>query len=48
MRKKRELETDQDRSDRATRRAQERTDDASAEDKAIDAAVRKSIQQHGP
>jgi hypothetical protein len=48
MRKKREVESDEYRSGRVARRAQERIDDASAEDRALDAAVRDSIKQHGP
>lgn len=47
MRKKRELESDQHRGERLARNAQDRQDDVSAEDKALDAAVRRSIQQFG-
>jgi len=42
MRRKREPESDEHRSYRLHRREQ-----ASAEDKALDAAVRKSIKQYG-
>jgi hypothetical protein len=48
MRKKRQAESEEYRSGRAARRTQQRIDDASAEDKALDAAVKKSIRQHGP
>lgn len=47
MRKKREIESDQQRSDRLARNAQIDRDEASAEDRAIDAAVRRSIKQFG-
>jgi hypothetical protein len=48
MRKKRDLETDEQRTKRAARHARERIETASAEDRALDAAVRRSIHQHGP
>lgn len=48
MRKKREPESEEYLAGRAARRAQERIDGASAEDRALDAAVRDSIKQHGP
>ena len=47
MRKKREFESDQQRSDRLARNAQNEREKASAEDKALDAAVRRSIIQFG-
>jgi hypothetical protein len=48
MRKKREPESEEYLTERATRRARERVADASAEGRALDAAVRDSIKQHGP
>jgi hypothetical protein len=48
MRKKREPETDEHRSERAEGEAQERIEQASAEERALDAAVRRSIKQYGP
>lgn len=47
MRMKREPETDEQRSMRAERHAEERKEQSYAEDKALDAAVRKSIRLHG-
>jgi hypothetical protein len=47
MRRKRDPESDEHRSDRLQMNAQHRREQASAEDKALDAAVRKSIKQHG-
>ena len=47
MRKKREIESDQQRSGRLARNAQNERDEASAEYKARDAAVRRSIKQFG-
>lgn len=47
MRKKREFESYQQLSDRLARNAQNEQDEASAEDKALDAAVRRSIKQFG-
>lgn len=47
MRKRREFESDQQRGDRLARNAQNERDEASAEDKALDAAVRRSIKQFG-
>jgi hypothetical protein len=47
MRKKREAETDEHRSERLARNAQERVEHVLAEEKAIDAAVRLSIKLHG-
>ena len=43
MRKKRELECDERRADRFEKQAQDRSDRAAAGDKALDAAVRQSI-----
>lgn len=48
MRKKREPESDQQRSDRADRHDREKIEQDSAEDRAIDAAIKNSIKQHGP
>jgi hypothetical protein len=47
MRKKREAESDKDRSNRLEKTAERRLQQASAEDAAMDAAVRRSIDQHG-
>lgn len=47
MRMKREPETDEERSMRAELRADERKERTHAEDKALDAAVRKSIKLYG-
>lgn len=47
MRSKRDPESDQNRSDRLAKDAQNQRDDASAEDRAIDAAVRRSIKEFG-
>ena len=47
MRKKRELESDQQRNERLARNARNERDEASLEDKALDAAVRRSIKQFG-
>lgn len=48
MRKKRETETDQCRTERLQDAAQDRKEEAAAEDRAVDAAVRRSIKLHGP
>jgi hypothetical protein len=48
MRKKRDPESGEHRSERLEKRAQERIEQASVEDKAIDAAVRQSIKLFGP
>lgn len=48
MRRKREPESNEQRSQRVDRLAQARADHASAEAQAMDAAVRRSIQQFGP
>jgi hypothetical protein len=48
MRKKRQEESAEHRSERLERQAQERTARASADDKALDAAVRESIKLYGP
>ena len=48
MRKKRDLENDEDRSERLKKHASERIERTFAEDRALDAAVRESIRRHGP
>lgn len=48
MRKPRLPETDEQRSARQDGEAQRRRDDTAAEDRALDAMVRQSIEQHGP
>ena len=48
MRKKRDIESSERRSARLENRALERDEEKSAEDKALDAAVRLSIRQFGP
>jgi len=48
MPKKRDPESDEHRSERAVRQAKERIRQSAAEDQALDAAVRRSIRQHGP
>jgi len=47
MRKKRELETGEQRNQRLEQQARQRKEQASADDKALDAAVRQSIKLHG-
>ena len=47
MRKKREIESSERRSARLDNRALERDEDKSAEDRALDAAVQRSIRQFG-
>jgi len=47
MRKKSEPETDEQRGEREAIEALRRTERISAEDKALDAAVRRSIDLHG-
>lgn len=47
MRKKRDLETDEQRSQRSGIKAQRRIDDAAEADRAIDAMVKQSIKLHG-
>lgn len=47
MRKKRDAETDEHRSERLAKNARDRVEHASAEDDALDAAVRRSIKLHG-
>lgn len=47
MRKKREPESDEDRSDRLQKNAEDRREQAAAEDKALDIAVRRSIKEYG-
>ena len=48
MRKKRVLETDEQRSRRLEKASQRQIDDALAADDAVDAMVRRNIQVHGP
>jgi hypothetical protein len=48
MRKPRLSETDEQRRAREGREAQRVRDDSAAEDRALDAMVRQSIEQHGP
>jgi hypothetical protein len=48
MRKKGRPESSKSRSDRLEKRVQDRNDETSAEDEALDAAVRQSITFHGP
>lgn len=48
MRKKRNPETGEQRSERFEKEAQRRIDDAAAEDNDIDAMVKRSIELHGP
>lgn len=45
--KKRRLESSDTRTDRLEKNAEDRKEQASAEDKALDAAVKLSIQQFG-
>jgi|tagenome__1003787_1003787.scaffolds.fasta_scaffold20962265_2 hypothetical protein len=47
-RKTRNPETEREHSERLEQQARERVENASAEDKALDAAVRRSIEVHGP
>lgn len=47
MRKKRDPESDQSRFDRLEKNAQDRREEASAEDKRLDAAIKRSIAQYG-
>jgi len=47
MPKTRRPESGTDRNDRLERRALTRSEDSAAEEKAIDAAVRRSIKLHG-
>ena len=48
VRQKRSLETEQQRHDRFAQQARERAADAAAEDKALDAMIKRSIELHGP
>jgi hypothetical protein len=48
MRKKRDEQTEEQRNQRSAQQAQQRIDDTAAEDKAIDAMVKRSIDSHGP
>ena len=47
MRKKRDPESDESRGDRLEKNAQDRKEEAAAEDKRLDAAIRRSIAQYG-
>ena len=47
MRKKREPETAAERQERIEKQARERIAQTSAEDREIDAAIRRSIEVHG-
>lgn len=48
MRKKRNPETDEERNKRLEKEAKRRADNAAAEDNAIDAMVKRSIDSQGP
>lgn len=48
MRRERRLESRQDHNERIERAAQARIEDAAAEQKALDAAVTRSIKLYGP
>jgi hypothetical protein len=48
MSKKRRLETDQSRSERLEQEALTGMENSAAEERALDAAVRRSIKLHGP
>jgi hypothetical protein len=47
LRKKRDQESDEKRSERSGIKAQQRIDQASAEDEAVHAMVKQSIKLHG-
>lgn len=47
MRKKRDPESDEHRTDRLEKDARERNEQESADDRAVDAAVKRSIKLHG-
>lgn len=47
MRRKRGPENDQQRSDRLDQESEQRREQTAVEDKALDAAVRRSIKQYG-
>ena len=47
MRKKRDSESPDDRSERLERNARQRSEQTSEEDRQVDAAVRRSIKIHG-
>jgi hypothetical protein len=47
MRKKRDPETDEQRDARLKKQALNRSEDAVAEDKAVDAMIKRSIDLHG-
>jgi len=46
--KKRRQDSDQDRSDRVEREALTRIENSASEERALDAAVKRSIKLHGP
>ena len=48
MRKKRNPETEVQRNERFAKEAQRRIHGAAAEDEAVDAMVKRSIEMHGP
>ena len=48
MRKKRDPGTDEQRNERLAKQARSRNADTAAEDKAIDAMVKRSIDSQGP
>ena len=48
MRKKRDQLTDDQRAQRVELQAQSQADGAAAEDRAIDAMIKRSIELHGP
>lgn len=48
MRQKRSLETEEQRNQRFERQAHSRIEAGAAEDKALDAMVKRSIEIHGP
>jgi hypothetical protein len=48
MRKKRTLETQEQRNERLEKEAQTRGEDSAAEDRAMDNMVKRSLKLHGP
>jgi hypothetical protein len=48
MRKKRRLETEEQRNERVEKQTQRRLDGAAMADKAIDTTVRENVELHGP
>ena len=48
MRKKRDVETPDERTKRVKRNAQMREDNVAADDDAVDAMVKRNIEQRGP